>query len=58
MGRPLVSLEISAEDQEQLRSWSRRCKTAQALATRSRIVLLAGAGNSKTEIAQALWTTN
>ena len=57
MGRPLVSLEISAQDQEQLQSWSKRPKTAQALAMRSRIVLLSGEGNCNTEIARMLLTT-
>jgi len=42
MGRPLVSFDISAADQEQLQSWSKRRKTAQALALRARIVLMAG----------------
>jgi transposase len=57
MGRPLASLQISAEDQEQLHSWSRRPKTAQALFMRSRIVLLAGEGRTNTEIAGKLLTT-
>jgi hypothetical protein len=41
IGRPLSPLTVSAEQLEQLQSWSRRAKTAQALALRSRIVLLA-----------------
>jgi hypothetical protein len=57
MGCPLASLQISAEDQEQLHSWSRRPKTAQALFMRSRIVLLAGEGRTNTEIAGKLLTT-
>jgi DNA-binding NarL/FixJ family response regulator len=51
-GRPLVPLTLSWEHREQLQTWSRRAKTAQALAMRSRIVLLAADGLSKTEIAR------
>ena len=50
-GRPLSPLTVSAEQREQLQSWSRRAKTAQALAMRSRIVLLAGDGLRNKEIA-------
>ena len=57
MGRPLVSLQITAEDQDQLRPWSKRPKTAQALAMRSRIVLLSAEGNSNSRIAEMLLTT-
>jgi transposase len=52
IGRPLVPLTLSWEHREQLQTWSRRAKTAQALAMRSRIVLLAGDGLSNTEIAR------
>jgi hypothetical protein len=41
MGRPLLPLSIGAEDQAQLQAWTRRPKTAQALAMRSRVILLA-----------------
>ena len=51
-GRPLVSFPLGAEQREQLQAWSRRAKTAQALALRSRIVLLAADGLSNTEIAR------
>jgi len=54
MGRPLLPLSISAEDQAQLVAWTRRPKTAQALAMRSRVVLRAGEGLSNTDIAQHL----
>lgn len=57
MGRPLESLYVSREDQEQLRAWAKRPKTAQALAMRSRIVLLSGEGKSNTEIAGMLSTS-
>jgi transposase len=51
-GRPLVPFTLGAEQREQLQAWSRRAKTAQALAMRSRIVLLAADGLSNTEIAR------
>lgn len=51
-GRPLVPSTLGAEQREQLQAWSRRAKTAQALAMRSRIVLLAADGLSNTEIAR------
>jgi transposase len=38
-GRPKAALVISAEQREQLETWTRRRKTAQALALRARIVL-------------------
>ena len=51
-GRPLVQLSITPEQRKQLQAWSQRPKTAQALALRSRIVLLAAEGVSNTEIAR------
>lgn len=57
MGRPLIPLSISGDDQDQLRSWSKRRKTAQALAMRSRVVLLAAQGQSNTLIAAQLGVT-
>ena len=52
MGRPLLPFSITAEQRKQLQAWSYRPKTAQALALRSRIVLLAAEGVSNTEIAR------
>ncbi len=52
VGRPLSQMAASAEQREQLQSWSRRAKTAQALALRSRIVLLAADGLANIEIAR------
>jgi transposase len=45
---------LSAEEREQLESWARRGKSAQALAQRSRIVLAAAEGLKNTEISQRL----
>jgi transposase len=56
-GRPLSLLSIAEADRKQLVSWSRRSKTAQALAMRARIVLLAADGVSNTAIAAQLSTT-
>lgn len=50
-GRRLPLLTLRSEDRETLQSWSRRRKTAQALALRSRIVLLASTGSTATAIA-------
>jgi len=55
-GRPLTPLSVTVEDRAQLVAWSKRPKTAQALAMRSRIVLLAAGGLSNTVIAGQLHT--
>jgi transposase len=49
-----VVIELSADEREQLESWSRRRTSAQALAERSRIVLAAADGLKTTEIARRL----
>ena len=56
-GRPLSPLSVAAEDRKQLICWSRRRTTAQALAMRARIVLLAADGLSNTAVAKQLSTT-
>jgi transposase len=56
-GRPLTPLSLTAEDQAQLVAWSKRPKTAQALVMRSRVILLAAAGQSNTAIAHQLDVT-
>jgi transposase len=48
------SVELSAAERVQLESWLRRRTSAQALALRSRIVLLAAEGLSNVEIARRL----
>ena len=47
----LAPVELSAAERAQLESWTRRRTSAQALALRSRIVLLAAEGLNNTEIA-------
>ena len=49
-----VEVLLSAGEREQLESWARRGKSAQALAQRSRIVLAAAEGLKNTEISQQL----
>jgi transposase len=56
-GPRLKPFLIPSEDQSRLTAWSRRAKTAQALATRARIVLLAGQGMSNSAIARQLPAT-
>jgi transposase len=49
-----VAIELSDEERLQLEAWTRRRMSAQALAQRSRIVLLAAEGLKNTEIAERL----
>ena len=50
----LTPLDLTDDERAQLVSWTRRRTSAQALALRSRIVLLAAAGRKNTEIAGEL----
>src|SRR5512133_3269150 len=49
-----VGIELSVQERAQLESWARRRTSAQALAQRSRIVLLAADGLTNTQIAERL----
>lgn len=49
-----VEIKLSEDERLQLESWSRRRLSAQALATRSRIVLLAAEGLNNTQITERL----
>ena len=51
---PAVSIELTSQERAQLEAWARRRSSAQALAARSRIVLLAAEGHNNTEIALRL----
>jgi transposase len=53
-GRPLLPLTVPATDREILVRWTRRPKTAQALAQRARIVLAGADGRANTAIAHEL----
>ena len=51
-GRPKAVLELTDDEREQLLRWSRRAKSAQALASRSRIVLACAEGLTNKEVAE------
>ncbi|HTE71477.1 MAG TPA: IS630 family transposase [Actinomycetes bacterium] len=53
-GRPKAELVLSDVERETLTRWSRRAKTAQALALRSKIVLACADGASNKEVAASL----
>jgi len=53
-GRPKVALVLSDVEHQTLLSWSRRAKTAQALALRARIVLACAEGTNNKDVAAAL----
>jgi len=53
-GRPKATLELSESEQRTLESWTRRRKTAQALARRARIVLLCATGKDNGQVAETL----
>lgn len=56
-GRKLVPIELTEEEQEVLAAWARRRKTAQGLARRARIVLLAADGWTNSAVAEHLHVT-
>jgi transposase len=57
IGRPTKPLNVTAEEKEKLTMLARRRKTAQALATRARIVLGCSDGLSNGEVAKQLRVT-
>jgi transposase len=57
LGRPTPRLNVSPSEREKLEGWSRRRKTAQALALRARVILLCAAGKSNTHVAEELGVT-
>lgn len=58
IGRPIPPLILSADERETLERWTRRGKTAQALAQRARVVLNCSEGKSNTAVARELRLTN
>lgn len=56
-GRPKPELRVPPEDQATLQRWVSRGKTAQALALRSRIVLLSFSGLTNSQVATELGVT-
>ena len=58
-GHPKTELILSEEEREQLLRWSRRAKSSQALALRSRIILGRGEGlDNKSVAEQVACSTN
>lgn len=53
-GRPKAELILTAQEREQLRRWSRRAKSGQALALRSKIVLACAEGTDNAGVASEL----
>ena len=49
-GRPIAPLVLDGAERETLEQWTRRPKTAQALALRARIVLACADGRSNTAV--------
>ena len=56
-GRPIPRVILSPSERQTLERWTRRHTSAQALAQRSRMILLAATGRSNTEVAHALHVT-
>ena len=56
-GRALQELKLTSGERERLLEWTRRHKSAQALALRSRIVLAAAEGHANREVARELRVT-
>src|SRR5262245_54816909 len=56
-GRPRADLVLTDDERETLERWSRRAKSAQALALRCRIVLASADGLSNMEVASELRVT-
>ena len=56
-GRPKAELKLTAAERQQLQAWTRRRKTAQALALRSRIVLACANGRDNRTVADELAVT-
>jgi transposase len=56
-GRPIPRLVLGPAERQTLEAYARRRKTAQALALRSRVVLLCASGRSNTDVAAELEVT-
>ena len=54
LGRPKARLIVSPSERKRLEGWTRRRKTAQALAIRARIVLLCASGIQNIDVAEQL----
>jgi transposase len=56
-GRPIPPLTLTDDERDTLERWSRRPTTAQALATRARLILGCAAGQSNTAVAREVRLT-
>jgi hypothetical protein len=56
-GRPKATLVLTDAEREQLRRWSRRARSSQALAVRAKIVLACADGPPNTEVSHRLKVT-
>lgn len=54
LGRPKARLIVSPSERKRLEAWTRRRKTAQALATRARVVLMCASGMQNIDVAEKL----
>jgi len=57
MGRPIPPLHLSEDEQETLKRWAQRQKTAQALAFRARVLLACAEGKKNGDVAAAFRVT-
>jgi hypothetical protein len=55
-GRPLTPISVTNDQRATLQSWTRRSKTAQALALRARIILACAGSRPCANGALASWT--
>ena len=58
VGRPKARLIVSPSERKRLEAWTRRRKSAQALVTRARIVLLCASGMQNIDVAENLGVSN
>lgn len=56
-GRPKAGLVLTDAERDQLKRWSRRAKSSQALALRSKVVLACARGAPNTQVAAELRVT-
>ena len=58
LGRPMARLVVAPSERDTLERWTRRRKTAQALALRARIILRCATGRTNLVVAQELGVTH
>ena len=50
LGRPIPELTLTADERETLERWARRPTSAQALASRARVILACAMGKTNTQV--------